>query len=103
MLQLFKRLFGRPEVAKATETTYTLPTGRYTSAQHTVATGCPKCGNSEFFPGPTGGMSVNIKCTKCGTKWCWDSIFGFQDKPIDNSDELYNRARPLDLRKELSK
>jgi hypothetical protein len=27
---------------------------------------CPDCGNKGFFFGPCGGMSQNIKCTKCG-------------------------------------
>src|SRR5215469_15192280 len=27
---------------------------------------CPDCGNEEWLEGPSGGMSTNIKCTKCG-------------------------------------
>src|SRR5215475_12729377 len=27
---------------------------------------CPDCGDNEWFEGPSGGMSTNIKCAKCG-------------------------------------
>jgi hypothetical protein len=29
---------------------------------------CFHCGNNEFYEGPSGGMSQNIKCTCCGQK-----------------------------------
>lgn len=33
---------------------------------------CPDCGAKEFFDGPSGGMSQNIKCanTECGSEFC---------------------------------
>lgn len=32
---------------------------------------CPDCGGKEFYSGPTGGISENIKCAneKCGSKF----------------------------------
>jgi uncharacterized protein (DUF983 family) len=30
---------------------------------------CPDCGSGQFFNGPRGGMSVNLKCAGCGHKF----------------------------------
>jgi DNA-directed RNA polymerase subunit RPC12/RpoP len=30
---------------------------------------CPDCSSTDFFEGPCGGMSVNIKCAHCGSKF----------------------------------
>jgi hypothetical protein len=30
---------------------------------------CPDCGSSQFFEGPSGGMSMNISCCGCGHKF----------------------------------
>jgi tRNA(Ile2) C34 agmatinyltransferase TiaS len=30
---------------------------------------CPDCGGEDFLEGPSGGMSVNISCEKCGTRF----------------------------------
>ena len=28
--------------------------------------GCPDCGTKDFYEGPSGGMSQNMKCSGCG-------------------------------------
>lgn len=28
---------------------------------------CPDCGSEKFYEGPSGGMSINIKCAGCGS------------------------------------
>lgn len=28
---------------------------------------CPDCGCGEFLEGPCGGLTINIKCAKCGS------------------------------------
>lgn len=30
---------------------------------------CPNCGNKEYFEGPSGGISTNVECSKCGLRW----------------------------------
>ena len=30
---------------------------------------CPDCGGRRFLKGPQGGLSVNIKCSRCGSKF----------------------------------
>lgn len=30
---------------------------------------CPDCGGTKFLEGPHGGLSVNIKCAKCGARF----------------------------------
>lgn len=30
---------------------------------------CPNCFGTEFLEGPSGGMSVNVECVKCGCRW----------------------------------
>lgn len=32
-------------------------------------TACTFCGTSEFYEGPSGGVSQNIKCAKCGARF----------------------------------
>lgn len=48
---------------------------------------CPDCGGVDFFEGPHGGLSVNVKCAKCGSKFCWSPLGDMM--PIDNEDQLY--------------
>ncbi len=36
---------------------------------------CPNCGNTKWYEGPSGGMSVNIKCAGCGL-WFNTTPFG---------------------------
>lgn len=63
-------------------------------------TTCPHCGSEEFFEGPHGGLSVNVKCRRCGAKFCYMGPFGME--PIDNDDRVYGREiRLTDL--EISK
>ena len=30
---------------------------------------CPECSNDTFLKGPRGGLSINIKCARCGTEY----------------------------------
>jgi transcription elongation factor Elf1 len=30
---------------------------------------CPDCGGKAFYEGPSGGASLNVKCTSCGHKF----------------------------------
>lgn len=36
---------------------------------------CPDCSTGELLEGPSGGMSVNIMCDKCGSKFNWSRFF----------------------------
>ena len=38
---------------------------------------CPECKSEEFYSGPSGGMSRDILCCKCGFEYCY-SPFGLQ-------------------------
>ena len=38
---------------------------------------CPDCSGEEFFEGPSGGLSVNIRCGKCGN-WFNHSPFSLE-------------------------
>lgn len=31
--------------------------------------GCPDCGSTRFYEGPSGGMCINIECVDCGSKF----------------------------------
>jgi hypothetical protein len=37
---------------------------------------CPDCGSKEFIQGPSGGMTVNVECAGCGSKFNVGSING---------------------------
>ena len=46
---------------------------------------CADCGNERFFKGPDGGLSTNIKCAKCGSKFnviprCYVMPSGFVER-----------------------
>lgn len=34
-----------------------------------AANRCPDCGNDHFWRGPSGGLSVNIECSQCGSRF----------------------------------
>ena len=44
---------------------------------------CPNCGSTEFYEGPSGGASTNIKCVGCGL-WFDFSPFGMEFIGIKN-------------------
>ena len=46
---------------------------------------CPKCGSTDFLGGPSGGLSQNILCKKCGTEFCNLGPFGLQELLRDES------------------
>ena len=55
---------------------------------------CPDCGCSLFQPGPEGGLAVNIRCSGCGSKFCYCKPF--PPERIDNPDSVYSpTAIPL--------
>ncbi len=39
---------------------------------------CPDCGGDKWFEGPSGGICVNITCTKCGSRFNDMGPFGLQ-------------------------
>lgn len=41
---------------------------------------CPDCGGQEWYDGPCGGMSQNIKCGKCGHWFNFGGPFGFTQR-----------------------
>ncbi len=49
---------------------------------------CPDCQGELFIHGPEGGMSMNIRCATCGTKFCF--MGPFTPMRIDNEDFLYH-------------
>ena len=40
--------------------------------------GCPDCGSNDFLEGPSGGLSINIKCAKCDHKFNDMWVFGVE-------------------------
>lgn len=62
--------------------------------------GCPECGNPEFRFGPSGGLSQNVECVQCETRWNATFIDGIpwerlstvwerlEKKQVATSDEL---------------
>jgi hypothetical protein len=39
---------------------------------------CPDCKSESFYEGPTGGMSINIKCSVCGSFFNDSGLFGIE-------------------------
>ena len=56
---------------------------------YSASTGCPDCGSQLFLRGPSGGMSMNIKCANdtCGSKFCYCPPF--TPERIYNDDKYY--------------
>lgn len=50
---------------------------------------CPDCKGKLFNRGPRGGMSMNIRCAQCGSKFCFTGPFTQESDRINNSDEFY--------------
>jgi hypothetical protein len=49
---------------------------------------CPDCSGEIFNLGPCAGLSMNIKCAGCGSKFCFGPPF--TPERINNSDSLYD-------------
>lgn len=49
---------------------------------------CPTCGGTQWYEGPTGGLSINIECTTCNDKFNY--TFGF------NTLELIGKGKIID-------
>jgi len=58
---------------------------------------CPNCGCDAFNKGPSGGMSLNIRCSGCGTKYWFAPPF--TPEIIDNDDRSYNLSKTFILKK----
>lgn len=41
---------------------------------------CWDCGCTQFYEGPSGGMSTNIQCAKCGSEFNSDPIQGISER-----------------------
>jgi hypothetical protein len=54
---------------------------------------CPDCGGARFHRGPCAGMSMNVKCAGCGSKFCISPPF--TPDRIDNSDRVYGLENRL--------
>lgn len=54
------------------------------SAQGVV---CPGCTADQFYQGPRGGMSINVKCAGCGAAFNYSPVVGLSLIPCD--DRLY--------------
>jgi hypothetical protein len=50
---------------------------------------CPDCAAERFNRGPAAGLSINVQCAGCGSKFCVSPPF--TPERIDNSDSLYGR------------
>jgi hypothetical protein len=48
---------------------------------------CPDCGGDKFNRGPRAGLSMNVQCATCGSKFCFSPPF--TPERIDNSNNLY--------------
>jgi hypothetical protein len=49
---------------------------------------CPDCSGEIFNLGPCAGLSMNIKCAGCGSKFCF--VPPFTPERINNPDSLYD-------------
>jgi transcription elongation factor Elf1 len=56
----FLRLFRRKPKPPTTDTK-SEPADRFTA--------CTFCGHTRFYEGPSGGLSQNITCSKCGARF----------------------------------
>jgi transcription elongation factor Elf1 len=54
-LRMFRRKKPKPPTTNGT------PTDRFTA--------CTFCGHTRFYEGPSGGLSQNITCSKCGARF----------------------------------
>lgn len=57
---------------------------------------CSYCGGTEFYEGPSGGMSVNVLCANDNCRH-W---FNYQQPPINNLMEDLYRIEPSEEEKE---
>ena len=48
---------------------------------------CPHCHGSDFLEGPSGGMSTNVECNKCGCRWNANPM-GMRWQYIGRNDDL---------------
>lgn len=71
LLSFFRREpAGPPKLYTATETAEQRGKEWKQWEQVAVHDGrCPNCGHDKFYEGPSGGMSTNVQCVKCGIRW----------------------------------
>ena len=58
---------------------------------------CPDCKGTLFNKGPTGGLSHNIRCAECGSKFCLSPPF--TPTRIENPDRVYHLAHKTSFEK----
>ena len=52
---------------------------------------CLDCGGQEWYDGPSGGMSQNIKCGRCGHWFNFGGPFGFTERiHVGENKRVYN-------------
>jgi len=56
---------------------------------------CPDCGSAHFNRGPTAGLSLNVRCAGCGSKFWYSPPF--TPARIDNPDCVYQLGTRLTL------
>lgn len=77
MFEKIKKLFKRepdPKIPHLTETEL--------EEQDSIV--CPNCKGTEWLEGPSGGMSVNIMCNRCHSKYNYMGPFGLDELEIKN-------------------
>lgn len=52
---------------------------------------CPNCKNDKWIEGPSGGMSVNIECSKCGSRYNHMGPLGLQELEVRNDHRREER------------
>lgn len=56
---------------------------------------CPHCfSTAGFYEGPSGGMSTNVECATCGTRWNANAV-GMSWQYIGRNDDLRAIARRI--------
>ncbi len=48
-----------------------------------VGSGCPDCQQGELMEGPSGGFSMNVQCSHCGSKFNFSFAFGGQGQVFE--------------------
>ena len=64
--------------------------------------GCPDCGNPEFRFGPAGGMSQNVECVGCETRWNATAIEGMPWERLSTVWERLEKKAQVATSDELS-
>ena len=55
--------------------------------------GCPECGHPKFRFGPSGGMSQNVECGGCETRWNATFIDGIPWEKLSTVSEREKKTQ----------